>query len=84
MKKLSFASDYMEGAHEAILSRLREINYEKMQGYGTDALSEQARDKIRRACGCPDADVFFLVGGTQPTLRLSVRCCGPMKGLWRQ
>ena len=65
MKKLSFASDYMEGAHEAILSRLREINYEKMQGYGTDALSEQARDKIRRACGCPDADVFFLVGGTQ-------------------
>ena len=65
MKKLSFASDYMEGAHEAILSRLREINYEKMQGYGTDALSEQARDKIRSACGCPGADVFFLVGGTQ-------------------
>ena len=65
MGKLSFASDYMEGAHEAILSRLREINYEKMQGYGTDALSEQARKKIRGACGCPDADVFFLVGGTQ-------------------
>jgi len=55
----------MEGAHEAILSRLREINYEKMQGYGTDPLSEQAREKIRSACGCPEADVFFLVGGTQ-------------------
>ncbi len=65
MSRLSFASDYMEGAHEAILSRLREINYEKMQGYGTDPLSEQAREKIRRACGCPEADVFFLVGGTQ-------------------
>lgn len=65
MSRLSFASDYMEGAHEAILSRLREINYEKMQGYGTDPLSEQAREKIRSACGCPEADVFFLVGGTQ-------------------
>lgn len=65
MRKLSFASDYMEGAHEAILSRLWEINCEKMQGYGTDALSERAREKIRSACGCPDADVFFLVGGTQ-------------------
>ena len=65
MGKISFASDYMEGAHEAILSRLGEINYEKMQGYGTDALSERAREKIRSACGCPDADVFFLVGGTQ-------------------
>lgn len=65
MRKLSFASDYMEGAHEAILSRLWEINYEKMQGYGMDALSERAREKIRSACGCPDADVFFLVGGTQ-------------------
>lgn len=65
MSRLSFASDYMEGAHEAILSRLREINYEKMQGYGTDPLSEQAREKIRSACGCPAGDVFFLVGGTQ-------------------
>ena len=65
MSRLSFASDYMEGAHEAILARLREINYEKMQGYGTDPLSEQAREKIRSACGCPEADVFFLVGGTQ-------------------
>ena len=51
MSRLSFASDYMEGAHEAILSRLREINYEKMQGYATDPLSEQAREKIRSACG---------------------------------
>lgn len=64
-EKLSFTSDYMEGAHETILSRLREINYEKMQGYGTDPLSERARDKIRLACGCQDAEVYFLVGGTQ-------------------
>ena len=34
-------------------------------GYGFDSFSESAREKIRLAVGIPDADVFFLVGGTQ-------------------
>lgn len=62
---LSFASDYVEGAHEAILQRLLETNYEKLSGYGTDPYSESARQKIRDACHAPDADVWLLVGGTQ-------------------
>lgn len=62
---LPFASDYMEGAHPAILKRLAETNRTPMPGYGTDAISEAARAKIRAACQCPDADVYFLVGGTQ-------------------
>ncbi len=65
MNKLFFFSDYMEGAHPAILQRLLETNLEKTAGYGSDTFSESARDKIRAACGAPDADVFFLVGGTQ-------------------
>ena len=64
-EKLSFASDYMEGAHPAILARLLDTNMEKTPGYGLDAYSEAAREKIRRACQAPEADVFFLVGGTQ-------------------
>jgi len=64
-EKLSFASDYMEGAHPAILKRLLETNMEKTPGYGLDPYSEAAREKIRRACQAPEADVFFLVGGTQ-------------------
>ncbi|MEA4964693.1 MAG: beta-eliminating lyase-related protein [Oscillospiraceae bacterium] len=63
--RLSFASDYMEGAHPAILSRLTSTNLLKTQGYGTDPFSESARRKIRAACGCPDAEVHFLIGGTQ-------------------
>ena len=31
-RKLSFASDYMEGAHPSILSRLGEINFDKNPG----------------------------------------------------
>ena len=63
--KLSFSSDYMEGAHPEILRRLLETNMEKTNGYGLDPYSESAKEKIRAACNCPDAEVYFLVGGTQ-------------------
>ena len=35
------------------------------RGYGTDDVCESAKAKIREACACPDAEIFFLVGGTQ-------------------
>ena len=64
-KKLNFASDYMKGAHPAILERLAQTNMMETPGYGQDPFSESARRKIREACGCPQAQVEFLVGGTQ-------------------
>lgn len=63
--KLSFACDYMEGAHPLIIKRLTDTNLLKTQGYGTDSFSQSARNKIRETCGCPSAEVYFLVGGTQ-------------------
>lgn len=63
--RLNFASDYMEGAHPAIMQRLLETNLMKTAGYGADEFSEAAREKIRAACEAPEAEVFFLVGGTQ-------------------
>lgn len=62
---LSFESDYIEGAHEKILHRLMETNMEQLSGYGGDPYCESAKEKIRQACHCPQADVYFLVGGTQ-------------------
>lgn len=62
---LFFVNDYGEGAHEAIIKRLTETNLEKAAGYGFDTYSQSAKEKIKKACGCPDADVYFLVGGTQ-------------------
>lgn len=55
----------MEGAHPKIMERLMQTNLEKTTGYGLDSYSLQAKDKIRMACGCPDAEIQFLVGGTQ-------------------
>lgn len=62
---LHFASDYMEGAHPAIMERLVATNMEQSAGYGLDEHSERARQFIRDACNAPNAEVQFLAGGTQ-------------------
>ena len=62
---ISFESDYNNGCHEALLKRLMETNEERATGYGLDDYCTAAKEKIRLACGKPEADVFFLVGGTQ-------------------
>lgn len=63
--KKTFASDYLEGAHPAILEKLIETNMEQTAGYGLDPYSALAKEKIRQACQAPGAGVEFLVGGTQ-------------------
>lgn len=62
---LSFESDYTIGAHEKILSRMQEMNMVQQKGYGADAVCESAKEKIRKACACEEAQIHFLVGGTQ-------------------
>ncbi len=62
---ISFENDYIQGAHPEVLKRLTETNLEPLSGYGTDPYCESAREKIRRECGCPEAEIHFLVGGTQ-------------------
>ena len=62
---LSFENDYNRGAHPEILRRLVETNMDMETGYGSDSFCSSAKEKIRAACGCPDADVFFMSGGTQ-------------------
>ena len=62
---ISFTCDYSEGAHPKILERLAATNFEQLPGYGMDPYCERAKQKIREACGAPEAEVFFLVGGTQ-------------------
>ena len=62
---ISFENDYSAGAHPKLLERLSETNLEPLPGYETDRYCESAARKIREACGCPEADVYFLAGGTQ-------------------
>lgn len=77
----SFVNDYCEGAYPAILEMLKRINFEKQAGYGFDRYSASARDKIRKACSCPEAEIFFLTGGTQTNL-IAIDCLSePYEGV---
>lgn len=65
MIRASFESDYNNGCLPEILRRLSETNDEKASGYGFDPYTERAKDRIRKACNMTEAEVHFLVGGTQ-------------------
>lgn len=62
---IHFDSDYMAGAHPEILDALVKSNMEHTAGYGNDPYTAEARDLVRSAVGQPNAQVMFLVGGTQ-------------------
>ena len=63
---INFDSDYMESCAPEILEKISSINLDKNSGYGTDIYCQSAKEKIRKACGLSeDAEIFFLVGGTQ-------------------
>jgi len=62
---LAFQNDYSHGAHPAVLEHLVRTNLEALSGYGTDIYTKRAKEKIRKACGCSNAEVYFISGGTQ-------------------
>ena len=64
----SFRNDYSEGAHPQVLQALTDTNAVQTVGYGMDPYCQAAADTIRRLCAAPDADVHFLVSGTQVNL----------------
>ncbi len=48
-----------------MLEALVRTNSEKLAPYGGDKYSLSAMEKIRAACCAPDADIYFISGGTQ-------------------
>lgn len=62
---IRFDSDYTEGCIPEILQALSSTNDEQTIGYMEDPHCENARSLIRRWIGREDADVHFMVGGTQ-------------------
>ena len=76
-----FNSDYLEGAHPAIMERLMQTNMEQTVGYGEDEYCAAAREKIKAACQAPDADVHFLVGGTLTNTTVIASILRPYQGV---
>lgn len=66
-KKIHFDTDYMAGAHPAVMEALCATNLEETPGYGEDSYTIEAKNLILEACGvsAKDFEVHFLIGGTQ-------------------
>lgn len=78
---IQFQCDYNEGAHPLIIKRLTESNLEQTVGYGEDPYCEEARKLIKRACQNDNADVHFLVGGTQSNTTVIAHILRPYQGV---
>lgn len=62
---ISFKNDYSEGALPEIMEALVKSNLESTVGYGMDEYCAKAAEKIKKRINRPNAQVHFLVGGTQ-------------------
>ena len=57
---LNFENDYMRGACPEVMQALVRTNMEQTLGYGDDPYTAAAVEKIRAACGCPEAQINAL------------------------
>lgn len=80
-ERVSFENDYNTGCHPRILAALTKTNAERTTGYGLDRYSDEARLLIKDACRAPNADVHFLVGGTQVNFIVAAGVLKPWQGV---
>ncbi len=78
---IRFESDYTQGAVPEIIEALTKTNLEQTPGYGTDKYCMSATEKIKAYIKREDADVHFLVGGTQTNLLFISSVLRPHQGV---
>ncbi len=78
---IRFNNDYSRGAHPRILQALADTNAESYGGYGIDPWCEKAAAEIKKYLDCPDAEVHFLVGGTQANFTVIAAALRPYQSV---
>lgn len=78
---IRFESDYTQGAVPEIIDALTKTNMEQTPGYGMDKYCFSAAEKIKAEIGKNDADIHFLVGGTQTNFTFIASCLRPHEGV---
>ena len=78
---IRFDSDYTEGCIPEILEAIARENHTQLQGYSEDPVSDRAKAKVKALCQAPDADVHFLVGGTQTNTTVIAAALRPYQGV---
>lgn len=62
---IRFNNDYNRSCHPAILKALERSWSESYDGYGLDTWCERASELIKQHLNCDNAQIHFVVGGTQ-------------------
>ena len=78
---IRFECDYATGAHPKVLEKLVATNREECPGYGVDSHCARAAQLLRDLCRAPQADVHFLVGGTQTNMTVIAAALRPHQGV---
>ena len=79
--KYLFRNDYSFGAHPKVLTALAESSMEGNVGYGDDPHCDRAKAMIRDLWQCPQAEVQFLIGGTQTNFTAIAAFLRPWEGV---
>ena len=77
---IRFECDYATGAHPQVMAKLMETNLEECPGYGVDTHCARAAELLKELCQAPNADVHFLVGGTQTNMTVIAAALRPHQG----
>lgn len=78
---LFFVNDYAKGVYPKILEKIQANNLTAFSGYSTDEYCQSALQKLRQICNKPDADIHFLVGGTQTNMTVIKAMLAPYQGV---
>lgn len=74
-------NDYNHGAHPAILEALQNTNCSSYDGYGLDDYCEAAKAEIQKYLGNANADIHFMVGGTQVNFTVIAAALRPFESV---
>lgn len=78
---IRFNNDYNHGTHPKILAALQNINENAYGGYGKDEWCLKACEAIKKYINNSDADIHFLVGGTQVNYIAIASMLKPFQGI---
>lgn len=74
-------NDYNQSAHPSIIAAISELEGQNFPGYGTDNMCEKAKAEIRKYIHNENADIHFLVGGTQTNYIVIASALRPYQGI---
>lgn len=78
---IDLSCDYNCGCTPEIMEELIKANAEQQSTYGFDRYCDSAKEKIKAAVGNPDADIYFIVGGTQTNAIVLADILQPWEGV---